>query len=168
MNKKIITKNGNVYKFEDFYLSNILKNESLLNELDMKSLPETFNNVFGVECLDSYKPILKKKIELYDKSSSVNSFIFKGKPYWLDKQQRACMKMVAESGLETVEVVLEDATFEFPAEFVKQFLVALEVYAYKCFVVTSKHLQQVENLWNPQEILNYDYTTGYPDKIVLE
>ena len=168
MSKKIITKNGNVYKFEDFYLSNIVNNEALLNELDMQYLPETFKSVFGVECIDSYKPILKKKIELYDKSQAVNSFIFKGKPYWLDKQQRACMKMIAESGLETVEIVLADQTFELPAEFVKQFIVSLEVYAYQCYVVTAKHLQNIETLWNPQEILNYDYTTGYPDKIVLE
>ena len=45
MSKKIITKNGNVYKFEDFYLSNIVNNDALLNELDMQS-PQKHLKVF--------------------------------------------------------------------------------------------------------------------------
>ena len=168
MSKKIVINSGTVYNLEDFYLSNLLNNEKLLGELDMKTLPETFLEVFGVMCVDSYKPILKKKIELYDKSQAVNSFIFKGKPYWLDKQQRACMKMIAESGLENIEVVFGDLTVILPAEFVKQFIISLEIYAYQCYVVTAKHLQKASELLNPIDILNYDYTTGYPDKIVLE
>jgi hypothetical protein len=167
MNKKIVLNSGKVYTLEDFYLSNLLKNDELLNELDMKTLPETFLNVFGVECLDSYKPILLKKIELYDQSQAVNSFIYKGTPYWLDKQQRACMKMVAESGLENIEIVFNNQTEILPAAFVKQFLTNLEVYAYQCYVMTAKHLQNASELWNPTDILNYDFTAGYPDKIVL-
>lgn len=168
MNNKIVTANGLVYKLEDFYLSNLLKNDALLSELEMKTLPETFLGIFGVECIDSYQPILKKKIELYDKSQAVNSFIYKGKPYWLDKQQRACMKMIAESGLENIEVVFDDQTVILPSEFVRQFIINLEVYAYQCYVVTAKHLQKASELLNPTDILNYDYTAGYPDKIVLE
>ena len=167
MSKKIVLNSGKVYAFEDFYLSNLLKNDELLNELDMKTLPETFLNVFGVECVDSYKHILLKKIELYDQSQEVNSFIYKGTPYWLDKQQRACMKMVAESGLENIEIVFANETVVLPASFVKQFLTNLEVYAYQCYVVTAKHLQHASELWNPEDILNYDFTAGYPDKIVL-
>lgn len=168
MNNKIILNSGSVYSFEDFYLSNLLNNEQLLGELDMKTLPETFLGIFGVECIDSYKPILKKKIELYDKSQAVNSFIYKGKPYWLDKQQRACMKMIAESGLDNIEVVFDNIAVTLPADFVKNFIISLEVYAYKCYVATAKHLQRASELLNPVDILNYDYTTGYPDKIVLE
>lgn len=168
MSNKIILNSGSVYSLEDFYMSNLLNNETLLGELDMKTLPETFLGIFGVECIDSYKPILKKKIELYDKSQAVNSFIYKGKPYWLDKQQRACMKMIAESGLENIEVVFGDLTVLLPAEFIRQFIINLEVYAYQCYVVTAKHLQKASELLNPIDILNYDYTTGYPEKITLE
>ena len=168
MNNKIILNSGSVYSFEDFYLSNLLNNEQLLGELDMKTLPETFLGIFGVECIDSYKPILKRKIELYDKSQAVNSFIYKGKPYWLDKQQRACMKMIAESGLDNIEVVFDNIAVTLPADFVKNFIIGLEVYAYKCYVATAKHLQKASELLNPVDILNYDYTTGYPEKIVLE
>ena len=168
MKNKIILKSNNTYSFEDFYLSNLLSNEQLLNELDMQTLPETFLSVFGVRCIDYYKPILRKKIELYDKSLAVNSFIYKGKQYWLDKQQRSCMKTVAESGLENIEIVFGDTTITLPSEFIKQFILQLEAYAYKCFVVTAKHYQNISELCNPEDIINYDYTTGYPEKIILE
>jgi len=168
MDKKIVLNSGTVYSLEDFYVSNLLKNDSLLNELDMKTLPDTFIKVFGVKCFDAYKPILLRKIDLYDQSPAVNSFIYKGKPYWLDKQQRSCMKTVAESGLETIEIVFGEHNIVLPAEFVKQFILNLEAYAYKCFVVTAKHKQRASALTNYEDILNYDYTSGYPDKIVLE
>lgn len=168
MNKKIVLANGVTYNLEDFYISNLLKNDSLLNELDMKTLPDIFMKVFGVKCLDACKPVLLKKIDLYDQSPAVNSFIYKGNSYWLDKQQRSCMKTVAESGLDNIEIVFGNQSTVFPAEFVKQFILNLEAYAYKCYVITAKHKQRASSLKNYEDIINYDYTVGYPEKIVLE
>jgi hypothetical protein len=78
------------------------------------------------------------------------------------------MKTVAESGLSEVEVVLGTDSIILPAEFVKQFILQLEAYAYKCYVNTAKHLAAASMIDNSEDILNYDFTTGYPDKIVLE
>jgi hypothetical protein len=78
------------------------------------------------------------------------------------------MKTVAESGLSEVEVVLNNTSVILSSEFVKQFILQLEAYAYKCYVNTAKHLQAAASLSNPEDIINYDYTTGYPDKIILE
>jgi NAD(P)-dependent dehydrogenase (short-subunit alcohol dehydrogenase family) len=50
----------------------------------------------------------------------------------------------------------------------KAFLLKLEVYAYKCFVNEFKHLKAAKALVNFEDIVNYDFTTGYPDKITLE
>lgn len=165
---KIILKSGKAYNRNDFQLSQILKNEQLLNELEMEDLPEVFQKAFGIYCEDYYKPILLKKIELYDQSSNVNSFVYKGNSYWLDKQQRSCMKTVAECGLENIEIVFGDQNITLPAEFVKQFILNLEAYAYKCYINTAKHLQNAQNLYKYSDILNYNYKTGYPEKIILE
>lgn len=166
--KNIVLKSGKRYSILDFSLNTIVNNDNLLSELDMATLPETLQRVLGNPGKHLYLPILLKKIEQYDKSDSVNSFIYKGNKYWLDKQQRSCMKTVAESGLEQVEVVLGNDSIILPAEFVKQFILQLEAYAYKCYVTTAKHLAAASILDNSEDILNYDYTTGYPDKIVLE
>ena len=78
------------------------------------------------------------------------------------------MKTVAESGLQEIEVVMGEHTLVLSAEFVKQFILQLEAYAYKCYVTTAKHLQEAQSLQTTEDIINYDYTTGYPEKIILE
>ena len=144
--------------YKDILKSDILKYISL-QELRQLFLIGTPNNI---------KEFLQKKIEFYDSSSEVNSFIYKGHNYWLDKQQRSCMKTVAESGIQEIEIVMGEHSLILSAEFVKQFILQLEAYAYKCYVMTAKHLQAVQSLQTIEDILNYDYTTGYPEKITLE
>ena len=78
------------------------------------------------------------------------------------------MKTVAESGIQEIEIVMGEHSLILSAEFVKQFILQLEAYAYKCYVMTAKHLQAVQSLQTIEDILNYDYTTGYPEKITLE
>ena len=166
--KHIVLKSGKRYSLKDFSLDTITKNEDLLSELDMDTLPETLHRVLGVYPVHLYKPILLKKIEQYDRSDEVNSFIYQGQKFWLDKQQRSCMKTVAESGLQEIEIVIGEHALVLPAEFVKQFILQLEAYAYKCYVITAKHLQSAQSLQTIEDIINYDYKAGYPEKITLE
>ena len=166
--KNIVLKSKKRYSIKDFSLDTIVKNDDLLSELEMETLQDTMQRILGNPATHLYVPILLKKIEQYDRSENVNSFIYKGNKYWLDKQQRSCMKTVAESGLSEVEVVLNNTSVILSSEFVKQFILQLEAYAYKCYVNTAKHLQAAAALSNPEDALKYDYTTGYPDKIILE
>ena len=41
------------------------------------------------------------------------------------------------------------------------------MYAGKCFAVTAKHYSDLQQVYKVEDLLNYDYTTGYPDKITL-
>ena len=117
--KNIVLKSGKFYSIKDFNLDAIVKNEDLLSELDMATLPETLHRVLGVYPEHLYFPILSKKIDMYDQSDEVNSFIYRGNKYWLDKQQRSCMRTVAESGLQEIEVVMGEHTVTLPSEFVR-------------------------------------------------
>ena len=152
----------------DFSSTNILTNIDILSNYSLKEIDNIYktNRLGNIEF--TYKDILSVQSDLYDKSDNVNSFIYKGNKYWLDKQQRSCMKTVAESGLSEIEIVFGAITLTLPAEFVKQFILQLEAYAYKCYVNTAKHQQKIQSLQTLEDILNYDYTTGYPEKISLE
>lgn len=163
-----ISKTNNVYQWIDFASTNILNNIDILSNYSLEELDNIYkeNKLGDISYL--YKDILAVQSSLYDQSDDVNSFIFKGKKYWLDKQQRSCMKTVAECGLENIEVVFGDITVTLPAEFVKQFILQLEAYAYKCYVVTAKHQQNIKSLQSLEDIINYDYKTGYPEKLMLE
>jgi hypothetical protein len=83
--KNIVINSGKRYSIEDFSIDTIVHNEDLLSELEMDTLPETLHRVLGVYPTHLYKAILLKKIEMYDRSEEVNSFIYKGYKFWLDK-----------------------------------------------------------------------------------
>ena len=163
-----ISKTNTVHQWMDFSSTNILTNIDILSNYSLKEIDNIYktNRLGNIEF--TYKDILSVQSDLYDKSDNVNSFIYKGNKYWLDKQQRSCMKTVAESGLSEIEIVFGAITLTLPAEFVKQFILQLEAYAYKCYVNTAKHQQKIQSLQTLEDILNYDYTTGYPEKITLE
>lgn len=40
-------------------------------------------------------------------------------------------------------------------------------YARECWNVTESHLATVDKLETIEEIINYDYKSGYPDKLVF-
>jgi hypothetical protein len=42
---------------------------------------------------------------------------------------------------------------------------AIEMYAIECYDVTQRHLMNIDKLQTAEEIKNYDYTTGYPEKL---
>lgn len=163
-----ISKTNKVYQWIDFSSTNILNNIDILSNYSLKELDNIYksNRLGNIEFI--YKDILLAQSNIYDQSDNVNSFIYKGNKYWLDKQQRSCMKTVAESGLKEIEIVFGDIAIVLPSEFVKQFILQLEAYAYKCFVITAKHQKAIKSLDNIQDIINYNYKAGYPDKIVLE
>lgn len=48
-----------------------------------------------------------------------------------------------------------------------QMLYAIEVYASACFDNTAKHKANVMALDSIEEVMSYDYTTGYPEKLNL-
>lgn len=163
-----ISKSNKLYTWVDFSSTRVLDNSELLQEYSLKELDQIYkkNRLGNIEFL--YKDILAKQSDLYDRSDAVNSFIYKGNKYWLDKQQRSCMRTVAESGLQNIEIVMGDVVLTLPSEFVKQFILQLEAYAYKCYVNTAKHQNNIKSLKTLEDLFQYDFTTGYPDKIVLE
>ena len=44
---------------------------------------------------------------------------------------------------------------------------SIEVYACKCYDTTSSHKAAVEALTSIEDVNNYNYKTGYPDKVNL-
>lgn len=167
MKNKFIGKNNKPYSVSDLRIDKVLYNDELLNMYSMPELHKLYALYFGNYEYE-YKNILKAKINLYDQSEKVNSFIFKEKSLWLDKATRVGLMHLANCSTEDIQLILGDQILTFSPDFVKEFLTRLEVYAGKCYVQTQKHLIAVDALKTPEEIINYDYTTGYPEKIVLE
>ena len=160
------------YKDRQFFIN---KDDSLktlltygeLLKLPLSSWKELFELKDGKCYIGLLNTVLEEVIKAYDKSSKVNSFIYKEKEYWLDKDTRVGLKNLANCSSDKMSLVLGDEIIEMSVEDVKKFLANLEVYAGKCYVNTAKHLLAIKELKTIEDVVNYDYTSGYPDRITL-
>jgi len=124
----------------------------------------------GRDALDVCKSLLDKYITDYDSSSAVNSFVYGGNAYWLDKATRVGLMnsttILKASGEESTSLWLGSTHVTLPCDNVIAMLSALEVYALNCYNVTASHKAEVAALDNIEEVKAYDYKGGYPAKLV--
>lgn len=111
--------------------------------------------------------ILLAKINFYDNSEDVNSFIVNGIDFWLDKNTRVGLAHLANCTEGVMQLVLGDTVLEIESSVMKEMLVQLERYAAQCYLQTQKHLLAIKELKTVEDLINYDYTKGYPDKLTF-
>lgn len=151
---------------KDDSLKSLLTHEGLLR-LPLSVWKGLFERKDGVCYFKLMLPVLEAVIKAYDKSFNVNSFYYNDKEYWLDKATRVGLQNLITSGADNISILLGDQLVELTPDKAKEFLSQLEMYAGKCFVNTAKHLINIKSLKTVQDIIDYDYTSGYPDKITL-
>jgi hypothetical protein len=109
------------------------------------------------------------ELEAYDASDAVNSFSVNGKTMWLDAQTRQQLRIsldaMQQAGRETVTKWFDGQAYAFPTVVWYQMLNAVEVYASDALNVTEGHRAAIESLLTVEEVEDYDFTTGYPDKL---
>ena len=112
-----------------------------------------------------------KHIEAYDTSSAVNGFVLNGAEVWLDRSTRVGLMnsttIAKAMGQATTTLWLGDTKLEVGCDMAIQLLSALEMYALECFNVTAAHKKAVAELTDIGEVLSYDYTKGYPEKLMM-
>lgn len=115
-----------------------------------------------------------RDVKKWDSSSNVNSFTIAGISMWMDKNTRASLMFSIDSELfagYTETTIYTDSIPSYPLTIpiiiAKQFLISLEVYAKECYATTINHINNINNLTNANDILNYNFTIGYPEKLVF-
>ena len=121
--------------------------------------------------LDLMRDMKLKELNSYDSSFSVNSFILGGEKTWLDKDTRVGLmnstSIQKEAGLKETTLWLGTTPLTLECDLVIQLLGAIEIYALACFNKTAEHRKNIESLETVEELAEYDYTVGYPEKIVI-
>jgi hypothetical protein len=74
---------------------------------------------------------------------------------------------LVNSSNDEVSLVLSDHVLTIPKDIASGFLAQLEVYAGKCYLQTAKHQLAIKELQTVEELINYDYTKGYPEKLTF-
>ena len=123
------------------------------------------------EVIAELKVLKIDEITKYDTSSNVNVFSLNGVDVWLDRDTRVSLMnstMIAKNmGQENTILWLGTVKITVKCDQAIQLLSALEMYALSCFNKTAEHKKNVEALSTINEIVSYDYTVGYPEKLNL-
>ena len=142
----------------------------MLNRKDLISFPlsvwkQLLEKKYHHVNTSTLSTILEAQIKNYDTSDEVNSFLINGDKFWLDKATRVGLMHLANCSSDDLQLVLGDQVLTIAVDTAKAFLAQLEVYAGQCYLQTQKHLLAINELKTIEDIINYDYTKGYPDKI---
>lgn len=110
------------------------------------------------------------EIDLYDTSDNVNGLTVNNTiTTWFTVQERLNYKQSVEAakllGVETLQFFVGDNMLNVTPANAEMMLAALQLYADQCFIVTKQHKLAVEKLETIEEVDNYDYKTGYPEKL---
>ena len=123
-----------------------------------------FDNALGV-----IKEEAIEQITEYDQSEDVNSFTLQGKQMWLPKETRVglvnSITIEKNAGKKTTILWFGGEKYELPVDTALQMLSALELYALECYNVTAAHKAAVNALEGVEDVVAYDYTQGYPEKL---
>lgn len=152
----------------EFVLNDILSSGEQASMEEIKEISEGL----GAEPLEYMRKAMIHYIEKYDSSTAVNAFELNGMQVWLDKATRVGLMnstTIAKSmGQKTTTLWLGSYQLEVDCDKAIQLLSALEMYALECFNVTAAHKKAVSSIKSIEDILTYDYTAGYPDKLNME
>lgn len=108
----------------------------------------------------------------YDNSSAVNSFTIDGNEMWLtvNERQQIALQINANEAVGRTEMTkwFNGNVYTFSIDQWKQMLAAVEVYAGDALNVTESHKNSIKfQMRTVEEIQNYDFTEGYPEKLAF-
>ena len=123
-----------------------------------------FDNALGV-----IKEEAIEQITEYDQSEDVNSFTLQGKQMWLPKETRVglvnSITIEKNAGKKTTILWFDGERYELPVDTALQMLSTLELYAVQCYNTTAMHKANVISLESVCDVVNYDYTLHYPERL---
>ena len=123
------------------------------------------------ELLQRAKNAKIAELEAYDASDAVNSFTVGGVEMWLDAPTRQQLRISLDAcytmGRESASKWFNGVEYTFPINVWYQMLSALEVYAADALNVTESHRAAINVLDSIEAVEGYDYTTGYPLKLIF-
>ena len=127
------------------------------------------------ELLDKAKADKIAELETYDDSDAVNSFTIRTQDCdfieWLDPYKRNNASRAIESAkklsIPTLTTAIGDIPLTLATEDADLYLAQLEIYAVTCTGVTASHKAAINALKTVEEVEGYDFTQGYPEKLVF-
>ena len=119
--------------------------------------------------IEDYRRDKIEEILRHDSSPEVNGFYIEGQEMWLDKATRVGLKLRFDaeiaSGQANTTLWYDGTPFNLELTNALQMLNAIELYASACYDNTQMHIAYVKVMEDLETLKNYDYRTGYPEKL---
>lgn len=167
---------GYILKLGDSYTEELFCEKSAISD-NLVAVPystyliESNKEKYKGMTIEEAKKKLMEEIIAYDTSSSVNGFILNGLLVWLDKATRVGLMnsttITKAAGQKTTTLWLKGIKLVVDCDKAIQLLSALEMYALECFNVTASHKAAVSELTTIEEVIAYNYRTGYPKMLEM-
>lgn len=160
---------GSVEIEEEYYVE-LLEGQSSSKEIkeDINGYPILVEHEYAIaEIID----LKVSEIQRFDKSDTVNSFMLGGRQIWLDKSTRVglmnSINIERQAGKTATILWFNGVKYTIPIDIAIHMLNDLELYALNCYNVTQTHIAAVMSLETKEQIVSYDFTTGYPEQITF-
>ena len=148
--------------------------QQTINPSEKQILADGWVEYIEPEYVPTLEEIKSRKVDeilAYDSSQAVNEFSMGGLPIWLDKATRAGLLLrfeaEAKAGRTSTTLWYNGLPFTLPLTYAQEILIALELYASACYDNTQSHIAEVQKLESKEAVETYDYTTGYPSKLLF-
>ena len=128
------------------------------------------------EILNEIERAKKEKIKAlmaYDSSAAVNEFFYGNTDMWVALEKRVGLSKAVNDheflGLPEMTYTMDDGTqLTLPLTKWKYLLATVEIYAQECYNVTASHAANIKRLSGVEQVMEYDFTQGYPEKVHFE
>ena len=134
------------------------------------TLREVWQMELSLRTVEEAKNEMLHKIEQYDQSDNVNSFLVNNSiKAWFTPQERSNYKSSIDAakllGMDILSFYINDIMLNVSPINAEQMLAQIQLYADQCFIITKQHKAAVESLQTIEEIDNYDYMSNYPNRL---
>lgn len=152
----------------------IIKGKWVINPTEEMLLVDGWHKYVAptpTKTIDSVKALRLSEVDNYDTSEEVNSFVLNGNVVWISKADRVglmnSINIEKIAGRDTSTLWFNGVKLVVNIDQAIQLLSMLELYALECYNVTASHKANIEQLTTIEEVEAYNYTIGYPEKLVI-
>lgn len=128
------------------------------------------DQVYTPDPVETAKKNKLDQLYIYDRGENVNSFIVNDQIHaWFTPEMRSNYRNSIDAAkllnIDNLQVFIGDTLVTLPTATAEQMLASIQLYADQCFIVTRRHEAAIQILDNLQDIEDYDFTTGYPERL---
>lgn len=141
------------------------------DEEEIEPIPEEYAEPV-IDSVGQAKADKLKALNAYDNSIKVNGFYVGEQLTWIDRDTRNTYKASIEAaellGESSIIVPILGMILNIPIDKGKIVLAKIQRYADACAIATAQHKMAISALSDESDIMQYDFTAGYPEKLVFD